>query len=276
MMKNNYNDKKLQQHIEYIDNQIKEYESALDNNDAEEDRKELEAKLKERKEKKAKYQEIEKDLKESGEEQISLTDPDSRAVILLRNIVNVGYNIQASSDSKHKLLVEYDTYTCPSGSMLKTNGTWYQHSEKHHKEGTGYRFRRYVTADCRSCTLRALCTQGKQNGRAIDRNEYADAIEENAERVKANKGYYRKRQQVAEHMYGTLKRQRGFTHTSLRGKEKVLGETGLYFIGYNLTRCASVLGIQGLIKALKECCLCLFTLLRGLKWQYRVEYGLCT
>jgi len=38
-----------------------------------------------------------------------MTDPDSRSVVLLRNIINVGYNIQASSDSKHKLLVEYDT-----------------------------------------------------------------------------------------------------------------------------------------------------------------------
>jgi hypothetical protein len=28
---------------------------------------------------------------------------------LHRNIVNVGYNIQASSDAKHKLLVEFDT-----------------------------------------------------------------------------------------------------------------------------------------------------------------------
>ena len=48
-------------------------------------------------------------LEESGKEQISLTDPDSRAVILHRNIVNVGYNVQAAIDSKNKLLVEYDT-----------------------------------------------------------------------------------------------------------------------------------------------------------------------
>jgi hypothetical protein len=30
-------------------------------------------------------------------------------VILHKNIINVGYNIQASSDAKHKLLVEFDT-----------------------------------------------------------------------------------------------------------------------------------------------------------------------
>jgi len=30
-------------------------------------------------------------------------------VILHKNIINVGYNIQACSDAKHKLLIEYDT-----------------------------------------------------------------------------------------------------------------------------------------------------------------------
>lgn len=59
-------------------------------------------------------------------------------------------------------------------------------------------------------------------------------------------------------MYGTLKRQRGFTHTNLRGREKVPGETGLYFIGYNLSRCITIMGVPRLIKALKECCLPVF------------------
>jgi len=90
-------------------------------------------------------QTLSKDLQASGEDQISLTDPDSRSVVLLRNIINVGYNIQAASDAKHKLLVEYDTglypvsdftydpendlYVCPQGNPLRTNGTWHHHSD---------------------------------------------------------------------------------------------------------------------------------------------------
>ena len=108
-LKNNFNAKKLRQHLAYIDAQIDEYEKLLDACDKEEDKKEIEAKLDERKEKQAKYTWIQKELETSGQEQISVTDPDSRAVVLLRNIVNVGYNIQTSSNSKHKLLVEYDT-----------------------------------------------------------------------------------------------------------------------------------------------------------------------
>jgi transposase len=334
-LKNNFNEKKLSQHLAYIDAQISEYEKLLDSCDQEDDKKELEAKLEERKEKQAKYDRIQKELESSDQEQISLTDPDSRSVVLLRNIINVGYNVQSSSDSKHKLLVEYDTgdvndthalapmalktkeilgvenmnaladkgyhtgeqlkqcaennittfvspkepstkdvglypismftynrksdsYTCPMGNPLQTNGQWHIHSTPR-GEGKGIcRFKRYTTPDCKFCKNRHKCTQSKQNGRAIDRSEYAEMIEANAKRVNENPGYYRQRQQITEHPFGTLKRQRGYTHTNLRGKEKVLGEVGLLFIGYNLTRCVTILGVAKLIKALRECCLLIF------------------
>jgi len=65
-------------------------------------------------------------------------------------------------------------------------------------------------------------------------------MEQNAERVNQNKDYYKQRQQLAEHPWGTIKRQRGFDHVLTRGKTKVLGEVSLIFIGYNLTRCANI------------------------------------
>jgi len=50
----------------------------------------------------------------------------------------------------------------------------------------------------------------------------------------------------------------GTSLTDVRGKEKVLGEVGLAFIGYNLTRCISMLGVEKLIRKLSESCLPLF------------------
>ena len=141
---------------------------------------------------------------------------------------------------------------------MHTNGTWHRHSDNR-KSGKGaYRFQRYNTPACKTCMSRHLCTQSKTNGRYIDRSEYAEVIEANARRVNDNPDYYRKRQQITEHMFGTLKRQRGFTHTNVRGKDKVLGEVGLMFIGYNLTRCVSILGVVKLIKLLRECYLLIF------------------
>ena len=106
----------------------------------------------------------------------------------------------------------------------------------------------------KDCESRQLCTQSR-NGRYIDRSQYADVIEANARRVQENPNYYKLRQQITEHPFGTLKRQRGFTFTLVRRKEKVLGEVGLMFIGYNLSRCVSIFGVAKLIKALKDCCL---------------------
>jgi hypothetical protein len=61
--------------------------------------------------KKERYQSIEKQLQQSGQSQISLTDPDAKSVVLHRNIINVGYCIQAGCDSKHNLFVNNDTGT---------------------------------------------------------------------------------------------------------------------------------------------------------------------
>lgn len=333
-LKKNYNEKKLRHHLDYIDTQIRNYEEQLERNDQEEEkRKEIESKIEERKEKRSGYEKIRQDLKASGEEQISITDPDSRAVVLLRNIVNVGYNIQVSSDAKHKLLVDYDTgsvndtqqlapmaiqtkellqvehmtvladkgyhtgeqieqcglnnittfvsprassshenglyplseftyhankdeYICPEGNLLKTNGRWHRHNDGKSVK-SAYSFQRYTTSACKQCRSRLYCTSSR-NGRYIDRSEYAEALESNTKRVLSNPEYYRQRQQITEHQFGTLKRQRGFTHTNVRGKEKVLGEVGLMFTGYNLKRCISILGVAALIKALKECCLPIF------------------
>jgi len=77
-------DKKLNHHLAYIDAQISEYEALLDAADKKEDEKEIQEKIQERKEKQTKYEQAKKDLETSGEEQISLTDPDARAVILQR------------------------------------------------------------------------------------------------------------------------------------------------------------------------------------------------
>ena len=55
----------------------------------------------------AKYESIQDQIKESGQEQVSTTD--AKAVILHRGVVNVGYNVQASVDAKNKLITHFDT-----------------------------------------------------------------------------------------------------------------------------------------------------------------------
>jgi hypothetical protein len=110
-LKNNFNQKKIDRHIEYIDNKIEEYQNHLELEDATDKQQEIEDKITYQNIKKERYQSIEKQLQQSGQSQISLTDPDAKSVVLNRNIINVGYCIQAGCDSKHNLFVNNDTGT---------------------------------------------------------------------------------------------------------------------------------------------------------------------
>ena len=56
--------------------------------------------------KRGQYEAMLKQLERTGEDQISLTDPDSRA--MAAHARRVGYNIQVAVDAKHKLIVEQE------------------------------------------------------------------------------------------------------------------------------------------------------------------------
>ena len=326
-LKNNFNDKKIKRHLEYIDQKIAEYEAALDEELPQKKETIIQDKIKDQEKKKEKYKALHKQLEDTEDGQISTTDPDSRAVVFQRTSVKVGYNIQAASDDKHKLLVAFDTgdvndthqlanvtkqamqntqsekctvladkgyhtgiqldecekmnatpfvapkansasvtndvfpvesflynkkedtYTCPAQETLTTNGTVYTRKSKK-KGAKDIKFKHYTTTACKTCLLKAQCTNRKQ-GRIVQRSEYQDAIDRNKKRVEVNAAYYRERQQIIEHQFGTLKRQWHLDHTLVRTKEKVLTEIAIAFTVYNLRRTMSIFNPIELIKQVK-------------------------
>jgi hypothetical protein len=136
-----------------------------------------------------------------------------------------------------------DYYTCPANQTLLTNGTVYKkanHEVKHYKNRQA----------CKNCELRALCTTNK-NGRFIERSIYQEDLEENEKRVNENSNYYRLRQQVTEHQFGTLKIRWGFTYTLMKGSNNVLSEVNIMMIGYNLRSLISIFSSKDLKTKLK-------------------------
>lgn len=122
-----------------------------------------------------------------------------------------------------------DTYTCPQGHILKSNGSWYR--------ARNYKFKQYKTTACKGCPVRHLCTTARQNGKIVQRSEFTGYIEENAERVAADPETYRKRQAIVEHPFGTIKRQWGFDHiVTKKGIDRASADFGLMAIAYNLRR----------------------------------------
>jgi hypothetical protein len=83
----------------------------------------------------------------------------------------------------------------------------------------------------------------------IERNENIEATQRNKQAIENNKELYKRRQEIVEHPFGTIKRQWGFDYTLMKGKKKVDGDVGLIFIAYLFRRLMSILGLNGLKEA---------------------------
>ncbi|NIS38585.1 IS1182 family transposase, partial [Candidatus Saccharibacteria bacterium] len=101
----NFNQKKIDRHLEYIENKLAEYNKALAENDG--DKQEIEQEIKKQKQRKEGYKKLEQQLKESGQRQISTSDPDSRHQITRNNITEVSYSAQTSVDDKNNIPIDY-------------------------------------------------------------------------------------------------------------------------------------------------------------------------
>lgn len=105
--KNNYNHKKVQRHLAYIECKLDEYSQALAAEDDEHHKEKIEQQIQKQQERKKQYEHIDKKLSESEDKQLSTSDPESRQIIIRNNITEVAYNVQATVDAKHNLPIDY-------------------------------------------------------------------------------------------------------------------------------------------------------------------------
>jgi transposase len=141
-----------------------------------------------------------------------------------------------------------DSYTCPAGATLTSLGTW--HNKIGEANETSYRFKTYRTDGCKTCALKHQCT--KLPKRIIHRSEYQDAVDINDNNIKQNPQYYKRRQAIVEHPFGTIKRHWGYTHTLVKGLQKVNGEMNLIMFCYNFMRTKNILGFEKMLQAIKN------------------------
>ena len=315
--KNNYNQAKIERQIAYIDNKLEEYTQALAEHDG--DNKQLISdEIDKQQKRKDQYKEFEKELKESGEPQISTSDPESRQIMIRNNITEVAYSVQTTVDAKNNILIDYkvtnqndskamgnmvrraksilgnneftalydkgyhtgselkiaqdlgieaivaipgipstsqapnheynfehfkydgqsDTYTCPQGEVLRTNGTWYK---EHNRRDNVIVFKQYKTRSCKLCPVHSQCTRSK-DGRVLSRSTFAEYYETNRRNYQEKEHLYKRRQAIVEHPFGTLKRQWGFSYIlTKKGISRASADVGFMFIAYNFRRIVNIL-----------------------------------
>lgn len=107
----NFTRASLTEFIRLADAKLDDYLQRLDTSDAAEQGaggsrvKNLAEKIGAIRERRTRCQKMLAELDRTGEDQISLTDPDSRAMAAHTHVA-VGYNVQVAVDTKHKLIVE--------------------------------------------------------------------------------------------------------------------------------------------------------------------------
>ncbi len=109
----NYPKTLLQKKLKEINEAIEQYLTDIDKTDQEEkdlsspNSQELQQKIERLKSSKEKYMKMIQEMEETGESQVSLTDPDSRSFSKKFGVA-VGYNAQIAVDDKHHLIVEQE------------------------------------------------------------------------------------------------------------------------------------------------------------------------
>jgi transposase len=112
---NNLNEKTVALRLKQTEEKIAQYLKEMDQNDtadsAEEEKvnvDELKEKIGKLEEEKQRYEQIQSQMKATGQKEVSLVDPDSRLMRVDSQRLEVCYNIQASVDAKQHLIVDYD------------------------------------------------------------------------------------------------------------------------------------------------------------------------
>jgi transposase len=335
--KNNFNQDKIAQHLDYIERRLDEYNQALAGADDEASKKRIEEQIEKQNNRKEKYNRLSEELSSTGEPQVSTSDPESRQLMIRNRVTEVAYSVQTTVDDKNKMTLDYkvtnqndskalgpmlrraktivghanftalydkgyhtgselkkgltmgvelmvaipgvasfapdmrynveqfiydkeaDTYTCPEGEVLHTNGAWYVKSDH------GYVVKHYKTSKCPACPAFALCTKNKK-GRLIERSEYQDFVEQNKQNIEQNPNTYKKRQQIIEHTYGILKRQWGYSYViTKRGMKRASADVGLMFTALNLRRLLNIVDRNRLAKFLRALAVVFFALSASLR-----------
>lgn len=108
---NNYSKRKLELQLKMLEEKIENYLKEMDQSDRQEDQEQskpdVTQMIEQLRERKKQKEELLDQLEKSGEQQISLTDPESRRMTSGDGSV-VGYNVQIAVDSKHKLVAAFD------------------------------------------------------------------------------------------------------------------------------------------------------------------------
>lgn len=133
-----------------------------------------------------------------------------------------------------------DSWRCPAGATLTCQMVSPAQQQK-----------RYGTDACGGCALKSRCTGAAR--RLIYRSFHEDVVEAMHRRAIDDPTWMKRRRELAEHPFGTMKWLMGMPRFLVRGLKKAKAELALGVLSYNLKRLINVLGVPALLQLLQPC-----------------------
>jgi transposase len=131
-----------------------------------------------------------------------------------------------------------DSWRCPAGATLTC-----------HMVSNAQQQKRYATDACGACALKPQCTDAAR--RYIYRSFYEDAREGMHRRATGDPVWMKRRREMVEHPFGTLKWLMGHPRFLVRGLRKAKAELALGVLSYNLKRAINIIGVPALLQVLQ-------------------------
>ena len=154
--------------------------------------------------------------------------------------------IDFTNQGKNVLVRERNIGLCPMGTIL------YPRS---YRKSTGSAVYSNPKA-CKNCPHRECCTEYDRElkvkmPQAEFTKEYdAEALYVRQITYSADKVLLRRRKEIVEHPFGTIKRSMDAAYCLLKGIPKVNGEFALTFLAYNMKRAINIIGVKPLVRFL--------------------------
>lgn len=135
---------------------------------------------------------------------------------------------------------EKDVYICPAGKHL---------SPRYEKKTRDLKLVENCNRDaCRPCDLKAHSTHGYRRVGRVDNEAVLDRM---AARLAARRDVLDQRRERVEHPFGTIKQWMYQGAFLMRRLENVRGEFSLTALAYNIRRAITLVGVPGLIAAVR-------------------------
>jgi len=133
-----------------------------------------------------------------------------------------------------------DEYLCPAGQRAIKRFSTVE---------DGLELDAYWSSACPHCPIRSNCTTS--NYRRLKRWRHEAVLDAMQQRLDRQPDMMSVRRQTVEHPFGTLKYWMGSTHFLTKTLPRVSTEMSLHVLAYNLKRLMCILGISGVMEALR-------------------------